>query len=337
MRTFAISLSLLLAACASPPRPSAEPSALYSYRLSLKLQVTPSAQDLLRVQVPIPSTGEFQEVGPLLLQGKGTRIHDKLDPQGNRFAEIRPGVGGTELRASLQTTVRRYRIPGHPRVRPSGQTPAHYLLPVQLDKSDERHLGRFVLRLVGGEPNSYLKARILFDALRNDFVLRPFDPEKAPRPLPRVFESRSGSAYELAATYCILLRMAGVPARCVLGYRMRSEVGNPLPTAWVQFYISGVGWLPADIEGARLDPSRASAFFGGLDEYRVRVHILCRPEEVRGPVPMVPRVLVGPKEVLPDWSLDIRKAEPKGPSAKLRIQAQAETQPKSQKPAQSQK
>ncbi len=309
MRSPAICLSLLLAACASPTRPNAEPTAVFSYHLEVKWEGSKTSKDLLRIVVPIPSTGEFQDVSPLLLQGKGTRLRDKLDPEANRIIEIRPGAKSTKIQATLQTSVRRYRITKPSRVRPSGEAPAHYLLPVSLSKADERRLGRFVLRLVGGEPNPYLKARLLFDALHKDFVLRPFDPEKAPRAFPRVFESRSGSSFELAAAYSLLLRMAGVPARCVLGYRMRNKVGNPLPTAWVQFYISGYGWLPADLEGARLHADRASRFFGGLDEERISVHVLSRPEEVSGAVPMVPRILVGPKEVPPEWSLDIRRAE----------------------------
>ncbi len=308
MRSLAISLSLLLAACASPTRPSAEPSAMFSFHLELQWEGSKTNKDLLRIEVPIPSTGEYQDVSPLLIQGRGASLRDKLDPEANRIIEIRPGAGSSKIEATLQTTVRRYRITKAPRVRPSGEAPAHYLLPVRLGKAKERRLGRFVLRLVGGEPNPYLKARLLFDALHQDFVLRRFDPEKAPRPIPRVFESRSGSSFELAATYSLLLRLAGVPARCVLGYRMRNKIGNPLPTAWVQFYISGYGWLPADLEGARLHADRASRFFGGLDEERVRVHILSRPEEVQGPVPMVPRILVGPKQVPPQWSLDIRRA-----------------------------
>jgi hypothetical protein len=52
-----------------------------------------------------------------------------------------------------------------------------------------------------------------------------------------------------------------------------------------------------------------SNFFGGLDEERIRVHVLNRPENVHGVVPMVPRLLVGPKEVPPEWSLEVRRAE----------------------------
>gem|GEM_PF-5355414 len=314
MRSSAVSLSpllsLLLVTCASPPRPSAEPSVLYSYHLDLKWDLPATNKDLLRIEVPVPSTGEYQDVSPLLLQGKGTKLRDTLDAQANRIIEIRPGKGSSQIQATLQTSVRRYRITKASKVHPSGKAPAHYLLPVHLSKTDERHLGRFVLRWVGGEPNPYLKARLLFDALHKDFVLRNFDPEKPPRPLPRVFESRSGSSYELAATYSLLLRLAGVPARCVLGYRMRSKTGNPLPTAWVLFYISGFGWLPADLEGARLHPDRPSRFFGGLDEERIRVHVLHRPEEVHGVLPLVPRILVGPSQTPPDWNLDIRRADP---------------------------
>src|SRR5581483_11750859 len=75
--------------------------------------------------------------------------------------------------------------------------------------------------------------------------------------------NRTGFCQQYAAALGIMLRMAGVPARVVLGYMHPTpdSEGNFLVTtsdahAWVEAYFAGIGWVP-------FDPTPTAGLAGG--------------------------------------------------------------------------
>lgn len=61
------------------------------------------------------------------------------------------------------------------------------------------------------------------------------------------FESKMGSCRDLTWMVMSMLRYHGVPSRFVSGYAYNSELGDGHELhAWVEFYLSGVGWIGTD-------------------------------------------------------------------------------------------
>lgn len=76
-------------------------------------------------------------------------------------------------------------------------------------------------------------------------------------------QHKVGFCQQYAAAMAVMLRLAGVPSRVVLGYAHKSPDANGSFTvgtfdahAWVEAYFTGVGWVP-------FDPTPASGISGG--------------------------------------------------------------------------
>lgn len=130
-----------------------------------------------------------------------------------------------------------------------------------------------VRRLVGSGGNPYREAEILYGYVV-DF-LAPSD-EIGNIAVGKGVAEQRGNAYTYAALYTTLLRQAAVPARMVSG-AIFSDDGEAIRHYWSEFYIPGIGWIPADPslgDGlhrerfTRADEPR-SYYFGNLDARRV--------------------------------------------------------------------
>jgi hypothetical protein len=112
-------------------------------------------------------------------------------------------------------------------------------------------------RLTQTSTNSYDKARAIsnyFTDPQNGFVYSldtaPGDGRSA---LVTFLDKKRGFCQQYAAAAAALMRLAGLPARVVLGYTHRTpdSNGNFVVTtadahAWVEVYFSGIGWIPFD-------------------------------------------------------------------------------------------
>lgn len=112
-------------------------------------------------------------------------------------------------------------------------------------------------RLTAGATNSYDKARAIssyFTDPQNGFVYSldtaPGDGRNA---LLAFLDNKRGFCQQYAAAAAVLMRVAGLPSRVVLGYTHRPQdtFGGFVVTtadahAWVEVYFSGVGWVPFD-------------------------------------------------------------------------------------------
>ena len=125
-------------------------------------------------------------------------------------------------------------------------------------------MGKLAESLTEGVPSDYVKCRLIENYLRqysyNLDAVGGHDPDSdlttaegmadiADRFL---FETEEGYCVHYASSMVMLLRLSGIPARVVVGYRYEFpfeeqesyEVSGSCAHAWPEAYIKNVGWVP---------------------------------------------------------------------------------------------
>jgi transglutaminase-like putative cysteine protease len=83
-----------------------------------------------------------------------------------------------------------------------------------------------------------------------------------------------GDATDLVALFVGLARARGIPARFAMGLplpeaRADQEAEIAGATAWAQFFVPDLGWIPVDLALAAQRKEQRQACFGNLDERRI--------------------------------------------------------------------
>jgi transglutaminase-like putative cysteine protease len=86
-----------------------------------------------------------------------------------------------------------------------------------------------------------------------------------------------GCCTDLHSLFIATARAAGIPARLQMGYRLQPKnlgvEADPGYRCWVEYFISGSGWIPADIvEADAGDATGRARWFTGLTECRVHLN-----------------------------------------------------------------
>lgn len=116
---------------------------------------------------------------------------------------------------------------------------------------------------------------------REGFAYTLLPPPLGPNPVDSfLFETRSGFCEHYASSFALLMRIAGIPSRVVLGYLGGefNRVGNyhmiwnSDAHAWVEVSIAGRGWVRVDptaaVDPARIDNRSASRLLGAAPSVR---------------------------------------------------------------------
>jgi hypothetical protein len=160
--------------------------------------------------------------------------------------------------------------------------------------------------ITGGAPGDYVKCRLIENYLRqytyNLDAVGGHDPDSdlttaegmadiADRFL---FETKEGYCVHFASSMVMLLRISGIPARVVVGYRYEFpfeeqeyyEVSGSCAHAWPEAYIKNVGWVPFEPTASMMTASdftwhrKAEAKEPSSEEYEVSP-VPERPEGLR--------------------------------------------------------
>ncbi len=101
----------------------------------------------------------------------------------------------------------------------------------------------------------------------------------------KMLVQKGGKCADISSVFVAVARAAGVPAREVFGLRLGKKDNEDMTGGhhcWVEFYVPGYGWVPADPADVRkamltnnLDLKGAQSYidyyFGAVDEYRIAV------------------------------------------------------------------
>ncbi len=101
----------------------------------------------------------------------------------------------------------------------------------------------------------------------------------------KMLVQKGGKCADISSVFVAVARAAGVPAREVFGIRLGKKDNEDMTGGhhcWVEFYVPGYGWVPADPADVRkamltnnLDLKGAQSYidyyFGAVDEYRIAV------------------------------------------------------------------
>ncbi|WP_433260564.1 transglutaminaseTgpA domain-containing protein [Actinosynnema sp. CS-041913] len=105
-----------------------------------------------------------------------------------------------------------------------------------------------------------------------------------------LLDTKRGTSEQFAASYVVLARSVGIPARLAVGYRVprtvvdgRTVVRNRDVLAWPEVAVAGVGWVPLDPAGAA---SGAAPAQSRLAQVTARARAELPPPEQRSDPPL---------------------------------------------------
>lgn len=169
-------------------------------------------------------------------------------------------VGGT-VQLIQRVAVRNYCVSFDAQAMTDGPLPedlAAYLEPTENINSDLEEIREFARLNTASTNNAYLKARLLFAAV-NQYMTYD-NSARDSHSAAAAYQTRRGNCEDYANLYAAGLRSLGIPARVCSGYLYGREAqtnnsylspsghinADKIRHSWVMFYISGMGWLPAD-------------------------------------------------------------------------------------------
>jgi transglutaminase-like putative cysteine protease len=136
---------------------------------------------------------------------------------------------------------------------------------------------------LGDEKNPVLQATKLLNhvaAVADHYSKNPGVPKCGIGDAKACLAQGGGCCTDLHSLFISLARASGIPARLQMGYRLQPKnVGveaDPGYRCWAEYFLSGYGWVPADIVEADAadpaDPAAKARWFSGLTERRVHLN-----------------------------------------------------------------
>jgi len=118
-------------------------------------------------------------------------------------------------------------------------------------------VGRKVQDLITGRPTPYDRAKAIRDYFSPDngftYSTSTLVGDTGSELADFLLEKKQGYCQQYAASMAIMLRIAGLPARVVLGFTRHERqlngfwsIRNTDAHAWVEAYFAGLGWIPFD-------------------------------------------------------------------------------------------
>ncbi|MBN2086636.1 MAG: transglutaminase domain-containing protein [Anaerolineales bacterium] len=122
-------------------------------------------------------------------------------------------------------------------------------------------------RIGGNETNPYLLARKFYDHVVDAARYQGVDGLQGAKAL---LETGVGECGDYSALFIALARVKKIPARSVVGFWAIS--GTNQTHVWAEFYLEGIGWVPADPTVGQSERYREGIqdyYFGNMDNQRV--------------------------------------------------------------------
>lgn len=195
------------------------------------------------------------------------------DAWGQRVAHFRyahaPSPSLLEASIVLEAEIERIRFFIHPDSVKAGQKPPSEVA-VYLSDGDKYRIHDEAITLavrdaVGDEKNPYWIARKIYEYVIDSMS---YELSGGWNTAPAVLSRGTGSCSEYSFVMIAMLRAAGIPARYVGSVVVRGDdvSFDDVFHRWVEFYLPGSGWVPADpSRGDKPDPRSRAASFGWIE------------------------------------------------------------------------
>jgi hypothetical protein len=142
-----------------------------------------------------------------------------------------------------------------------------YTKPEPYIESDDPQIITLADRVGGNETNPYLLARKFYDYVVANARYQLVDGLQGAKAL---MENGVGECGDYSALFIALARVKKIPARSVVGFWAIS--GTNQTHVWAEFYLEGIGWIPADPTVGQSEPYKNGIqdyYFGNMDNQRV--------------------------------------------------------------------
>jgi transglutaminase-like putative cysteine protease len=229
----------------------------------------PDDSDDVRVWIPYPASNSEQSISRVATSGNFTQSGIYREKETGNLALYADWVIPAKKRTitlAFDVTARELVKKDFPAVEPAlPDEIKEYLKSTVFIPTDGR-IGEIAREISGDKQRISEKARAVYQWV-----------------VEKIITKRSGKCADISSVFVSLARAAGVPAREVFGLRLGKKDEEDMTDGhhcWVEFYVPGYGWVPADPADVRkimltdnLDIKGAQKiidyYFGAVDEYRV--------------------------------------------------------------------
>ena len=248
-----------------------------TYSVNVRAE-TAEAPNTLHLWVPAPLVSAAQRNAEMIFSAPEPFIRDYFGTSLYRLENLRAGVGA-DVNLSWMVDVFEVRTSVNPQaVRREAVSPirdAHTGSCSWLPADDPR-VRALAASVLGGETNPYLQARRVYDWMLGGGIEWE---ERSAGDVFSAIESGRADPFLGALLFSTLLRAAGVPSQPVAGVL----VGRDLRTAshhWAEFWIDGLGWIPADpAMGASMSAAAENRGAGPVPEAFFPAPVFAEPDE----------------------------------------------------------
>lgn len=287
-------LLVLFVSLASAQEPWLRRTKPRHYRIEVRTTVKNHGAELTRLMMdlPLPTEGPEQDVGPLQLNGAELQQTDEGLARYARFeqnADQVPKSGNSHaFKVRFEVTLYALEVdftligPLRPYDRESElyrRFTKSNLPYINLEEPRLQPVAERLWNASRGQVVDYARAAYLYVAQNYRYL----NPCTGFHPLNKLLDQGGGDCGNLSSIFVTLLRMKGIPSRHVVGTR------PSVPHVWAEFYLEQVGWIPVDVTFKNSHPKRD--YFGKLDHdsNAIVLHrdlgILCRFDNQRVQAP----------------------------------------------------
>jgi transglutaminase-like putative cysteine protease len=253
------------------------------FQVEAQIEIPPGSQSL-ELWIPAPRVDETQSVlesaAPTPQGGTLTQQTDR--EHGNTFLHLKMAYPKGTIRFTASWKFERRESAKQPFRRGARRLPtpveeqalARDLAPAELAPV----AGRMRVRadtIVGAESDPLNAARALYEDVIRSVVIEAGGPGRRRGDALFALDAGRGDAFDVVALFVGLARARGIPARAILGFplpevRQDAPAEVPAATAWAEFFVPDLGWIPVDLATAKNRPEQRQYCFGALDERRIQ-------------------------------------------------------------------
>jgi len=235
----------------------------------------------LRVWIPIPETGEFQQISNLTVEPKGGEtVRDPVYGNNLIYFEWKNPAAKADDKKNINITVQydlvRTEAGAHRGKEVSKDAMKRFLegdrrAPIT-DRVKQYTVKAIEGKATEGKTDATSKARAIYDFVLDSLKYSKDGEGWGNGDIEWVCDSKRGNCSDFHALFIAMAREAGIPARFHYGFSLK-PAGAVGAHCWAAFLDDKKNWVPVDISEADKvidkDPSKRDYFFGTLTEDRV--------------------------------------------------------------------